>query len=130
MFPAVHFAIGFHFEAIGISALDGAHSGNHFHTGFFHFGTDTGNQHFYHAVFPFNHFLLVDGSTGTSNAVYVAVIAVVKHFGRVQQGFGRNATFVQANTAQSPFFNQQSFETALCGTFGSIVTTGATAQYD
>ena len=92
--------------------------------------TDTGNQGSDHFVFPGHDRSLIQTGIFGKYAENLASRGMIKNLGAVQECLRGNAPFVQTNTAQFVFFDQQHRQTgASCPVSGQIAS-GSSAKYN
>ena len=103
---------------------------NHGDLVFLELRPNPGNQGFDDFVLAGNDGFLVNRCPRRTNAVFVTMLGVVENLGAVQQGFGRHAAFIQTDTTEGPFFDDERFHTGVTGTFGCKITGRAAAQDD
>ena len=87
----------------------------------FHLRADTAHQFFHHFIFAVDDLAEIERRARRADSVFVAVYGVVVYFGAVKQGFGRDASFVQADAAQFPLFEQHDVQPFRTGAFRSHV---------
>ena len=93
-----------------------------------HGSANTGDQSLNDFIFSVNHLSVVVGSTGNGDTKGCAFGGMTVHLGRVQQGLGRNAAFIQTSTTQGSLLEQSDFQAALSSTLGAQITAGAAAN--
>ena len=130
MLARIGFTIGGHGEAFGSFAGNGSLCHQNRNTGALQLGLHTGNQGANHLVFTVDHGFLVNGHRTCGNAVGSCMLGVVIGFGGLEQGFGGDAAFVQANTAQGLLFDDQGFHSCVGSSFRSQVAAGTAADHD
>ncbi|CAM5356820.1 hypothetical protein STENM327S_01355 [Streptomyces tendae] len=81
-----------------------------------------------HLVLVLVHAGHVDALEGRLDTELLALAGLVGDLARVQQGFGRNATVVQAGAAELVLLDQGDVQAQLCPAQGRGVPTAATAE--
>ena len=94
----------------------------------FHLRTDAAHQFFYYFIFAVDDLAEIERRARRADSVFVAVYGVVVYFGAVKQGFGRDASFVQADAAQFPLFEQHDVQPFRTSAFRSHVAAGTASD--
>ena len=85
---------------------------------------DTQYQLAHYFAFTGNDFRQIEGNFGNIHRIFRGMPRTVISLGRIQQCFCRDTSFIQADTAQTVFLDQQYAQTGFTGSFGSCISCG------
>ena len=101
---------------------------DHFNGSVAHLHTDPAHQLFHHFFLALENHAEIQRSILHHNAIFIRMTGVFVHLGAVKKGFGGDAAFVQAHTAQLILLKEDDGKAGAAGAAGSHISGGPAAD--